>query len=914
MKNNIFKLSKVAVALLPLCYVTHAFAAEDDTKKETTEVAATATAEEKVEVIQVRGFASTLKQSLFSKRTSSQTVETISTDDLGNMPDVTITDALARLPGVAADRDRGNASRISIRGMGPRLNMATLNGREIVSGEPSRDVRYEQFPAELINSVQVYKSPTASNVEGGISGLVNMDFVSPLAQSERKVTLSANGMYYDLADELPDGQTNGSKLSFSIVDNITDNLGYAFGIAYQDQPSVQRGTKSWNYNNGADRGDINDNGIQESAPWGAQSGDKVGTNKRLGSMGILEWQATDKLKLKYDLFYSKFKIEEREDQMYFNDLGNYQSSKNWNYNNSAAQPEIITKADGSEQLVGGGLAYANHEVHNATWFQENELLSTGLNAVWEGDIWRIKADVGFSKAQIDSVWVDIISSYNGPSYDLGWSVADGNSFSAEVHDNSAEGLSAIDISNPDYYTLGAMEWVETAPGVWEEQNIGMIGDNDRDLSDQMVNTRVDFERYVDWGIFQQLSFGIRYSDREKENRVIDWQKAVVADNGLTNYGTSYALGGGYKVPNLYALKDWDKVAHDAFGGLGSADYALQNSADKLASWNLTEKNSAAYVMLNINSEWGDTPYSGNIGVRVVNTRSTSEGYEQLLDGSLGSASIDHEYTEVLPSLNLLFNITDDSQIRFGLARTMSRPPLIEMRTGFSIDTTVTPNTASGGNPELDPYIANQVDLGYEYYFSDSGAMTVSLFYKDMQSHIGIATSTKTLDGVDYEYSGPVNGDGGAIKGFEVLYQQGFDFLPAPFDGLGIYANYSFTDSEVEEFTPQDNPYALAGLSKNVGNVTLWYYKEGFEARVGYDYRSEYTGINSWDPSEISLYDAQATVDASISYQFTDNFKMMLQGQNLTNEVSTSYWDNDKTRVAENAEWGRRYVLGFTLSM
>jgi len=912
MKNNKFKLSKVAIALLPLCYVTHGFAAEDETKKDTTPVAATA--EEKVEVIEVRGFASTLKQSLFSKRTSSQTVETISTDDLGNMPDVTITDALARLPGVAADRDRGNPSRISIRGMGPRLNMATMNGREIVSGEPSRDVRYEQFPAELINAVQVYKSPTASNIEGGISGLVNMDFVSPLAQSERKVTLSANGMYYDLADELPDGQTTGSKLSFSMVDKITDDLGYAFGIAYQDQPSVQRGTKSWNYNNGADRGDINGNGIQESAPWGGQSGTKIGNNKRLGTMGILEWQASDKLKLKYDLFYSKFKIEEHEDQMYFNNLGNYQSGQNWNYNHSAAQPDIITKADGSEQLVGGGLAYASHEVHNATWFQENQLLSTGLNAVWEGDVWRIKADVGFSKAQIDSVWVDIISSYNGPSYDLGWSVADGNGFSAEVLDNPAEGLSAIDIANPDYYTLGAMKWVETTPGVWEEQNIGMIGDNDRDLSDKMVNTRLDFERYVDWGVFDQLSFGVRYSDRDKQNRVVDWQKAVIAGNGLSNYGSSYTLGGDYKVPNLYALKDWDNVASVAFGGRGTADYSLQNNADKLASWGLTEKNSAAYAMLNINSEWGDMPYSGNFGIRVVNTRSTSEGYEQLLDGSLAPASVDHEYTEVLPSLNLLFNVTDDSQIRFGLARTMSRPPLIEMRTGFSIDTTVTPNTASGGNPELDPYIANQVDLGYEYYFSDSGAMTVSFFYKDMQSHIGIATSTKTLEGVDYEYSGPINGDGGAIKGFEVLYQQSFDFLPAPFDGLGVYANYSYTDSAVEEFTPQDNPYTLAGLSKNVGNVTLWYYKEGFEARVGYDYRSEYTGINSWDPSQISLYDAQGTVDASISYQFTDNFKVMLQGQNLTNEASTSYWDNDKTRLAENVEWGRRYVLGFTLAM
>ena len=144
-----------------------------------------------IEKIEVRGFGATLGKSLLQKKVADSVVEIVSTDDLGSLPDVTIADALGRLPGVAAERDRGNASSISIRGMGPRLNMATMQGREIVSAEPSREVRYEQFPAELINSVEVYKSPLASQVEGGISGLVNMNFVSPLAKDKRIINVRA---------------------------------------------------------------------------------------------------------------------------------------------------------------------------------------------------------------------------------------------------------------------------------------------------------------------------------------------------------------------------------------------------------------------------------------------------------------------------------------------------------------------------------------------------------------------------------------------------------------------------------------------------------------------------------------------------------------------------------------------------
>jgi iron complex outermembrane receptor protein len=245
---------------------------------------------------------------------------------------------------------------------------------------------------------------------------------------------------------------------------------------------------------------------------------------------------------------------------------------------------------------------------------------------------------------------------------------------------------------------------------------------------------------------------------------------------------------------------------------------------------------------------------------------------------------------------------------------MARPPLLEMRTGFSIDATALPPKANGGNPTLDPYVANQIDLGYEYFWGDESAATINFFYKDLESHIGLASDKVNFEGTDYAFTGTVNGDGGTIQGFEILYQQSFDMLPAPFDGLGVFANYSYTDSDVMEFKPQGNPYTLGGLSQDVGSLTLWYDKNDFNARVSYNYRSEYTGINSWTPSRVNLNAAESTVDASIGYQVTENLKLTLQGQNLTNEPSVSYWDNDPQKPATNVEWGRRILVGFQYNL
>jgi len=876
-----FKKTAVALAMAQVLFATPLLAQQQNTEQ------AEKKSDPSVEVIEVRGFGASLSKSLMQKKLAESTVEIVTTDDLGQLPDVTITDSLARLPGIAAERDRGNASSISIRGLGARLNAATMNGREIVSAEPSRDVRYEQFPAELINSVEVYKSPLASNLEGGIAGLVNMNFISPLARDKRMITLTGNLMDYPMADDLPGADGSGKKASFSYVDQLSDTFGVVFGLTYQDQPSIQRETASYSYNKtDADMGDVDGDGVKEAAPWGGKAGTKMGNNERVGSLMILEWQPTEALNLKYDLFYSEFDIKEREDQFWFDGWGNWQNSSNWNYNNSATAPTIVTKADGSQQITGGGLIWGAHSANNATWFQKNDLLSTGLKTTFTGDVWTATLDVGYSEAGIESRWVNVTSTYNGPTpLDIGWSNA-GGKLGIWVNE---------DIGNPDYYSLS-----------------GMDVNTDRDLTDEMVSIRTDFERGLDWGVVETVVFGLRYSDRDKDNDVQSWWQPVT-NSGLTNYGFSYNMGGDYIAPALYGMNNWDQLVNDAFGGIDNRSQHEKTDSDRVSSWHVTETNTAAYAMFKMTGELGDLPYTGNFGVRYVRTESTSSGY-QFKDGVYSPISVDHDYDEILPALNMVFTLSDEAQVRFGLSRAMSRPPLVEMRSGFQLDAQSPVKTGSGGNPTLNPFVANQLDLGFEYYWSEKHAFSASTFFKDLTTHIGSATEPMTVDGVVYQFTGPVNGDGGQIKGLELMYQQALDMLPEPFDGLGFYANYSLTDSNVYEFVPADNPMPLGGLSKHVGSLTLWYYKAGYDAKVSYNYRSANTRVGSWTPSEITRAGAEATIDASLSYEVTENFKVMLQGQNLTNEPAFTYFDNDPSRPANYTEWGRRFLVGFQLNM
>ena len=196
--------------------------------------------DDEIEVIEVTGFRRSLIQSINNKRFSDTVSEQLSADDLGALPDVSMADALTRLPGISAVRTGGQAAQINIRGMSGDFVASTLNGREQVSTSGSRSIEFDQYPSELISSAAVYKSPKASLIEGGVAGTVELQTASPLSNDEKhKFNLNARMMYNDRASEVHDAEEFGHRFSLSYQGKyFDDTLGLALGYARLFQPSV----------------------------------------------------------------------------------------------------------------------------------------------------------------------------------------------------------------------------------------------------------------------------------------------------------------------------------------------------------------------------------------------------------------------------------------------------------------------------------------------------------------------------------------------------------------------------------------------------------------------------------------------------------------------------------------------------
>ena len=174
-----------------------------------------ADAKTEIETIEVTGFSRSLIAAINQKRFTDTVSEQLSADDLGALPDVSMADALTRLPGISAVRTGGQAAQINIRGMSGGFVFSTLNGREQVSTSGSRSIEFDQYPSELISSGAVYKTPKASLIEGGVAGTVELTTASPLSNEDNhKFNINARGMFNDRADEVQDAEELGHRLSF----------------------------------------------------------------------------------------------------------------------------------------------------------------------------------------------------------------------------------------------------------------------------------------------------------------------------------------------------------------------------------------------------------------------------------------------------------------------------------------------------------------------------------------------------------------------------------------------------------------------------------------------------------------------------------------------------------------------------
>ncbi|MFB2803178.1 TonB-dependent receptor [Shewanella seohaensis] len=899
-----FKPSLLTLALVAAGASMHSYAADDATAQ------TTAAQDDNIEVIQVTGIRRSLQESQSLKMSSSSIVEAISAEDIGKLPDVSIAESLARLPGVSAQRLDGRANVISIRGMGPDFTTATLNGREQASVNDNRSVEFDQYPSELLNRVVVYKTPDASVMAQAIGGTVDMQTISPLAHGEQTIAVAVRGEMNDLGALNSGSDDKGYRGSISYIDQFADDtLGVAVGYARMVSPNQEERWQAWGYPENA-------NG--DSVLGGAKPFVRSSELERDGVLAVVEYTPNDRFHSTLDLYYSKFVDDQR--------LRGIEIPAAWGTNGGVV---ATTTVDGlvTEGVIKGAEVVVRNDVNK----RDADSLSIGWNNKFSiNDSWNLEADLSLSKANRTDIGME---SYSGTGRGTGVGAVDDLSFAYNgkggyVFDHN------LDYADKNVIKLGdPLGWGSPLGANTQD---GFI--NKPEIEDELKSFRLSAEYILDGGAVRSIEFGVNRTDRDKTKIDKGYYLTLKGYDGSADYTMT--------VPDKYLLDPTslaffgmgDVLSYDSLAFYNDGNYIETDVADvdlsrATNSWAVQEKVTTGYVLANLESEVFGIPFTGNAGLQAVYTDQSSDGTVATVEDGiveLTPRTAGDSYVEWLPSLNLSFEVADSQVVRFAAARTLTRSRMDKMNANLNYSYNQNPNdgvnwTGNAGNPELRPWLARQYDLSYENYFSDQGYFSVAVFYKDLENYVydqKVDFDFSTLfPGVPGNPIGvitqPQNGEGGYVQGIEAAVSLDFGMFADVLSGFGTVLSGSYNDSEVKE-TPSSAPTTLPGLSEKTLNATVYYENSGFEARISSRYRSDFLG----EVTKISLQrenvniKAETVVDAQVSYDFSESgieslygLSVLFQVNNLTNEPFTSYTGSDQRLVRDYQNYGRNFMLG-----
>ena len=872
--------------------------------------------EQFIEEVVVTGFRQSLQNAMELKRDSDLIVEAISAEDLGKLPDNSIAEALTRLTGLAGQRLNGRQQVISIRGLAPDFSTALLNGRQQVSAGDNRGVEFDQYPSELLSEVVVYKTPSASLTGQGLAGTVDMRTISPLEYGRRAVAANIRNEWTEVSSLNPETDDSGLRYSLSYIDQFADgNVGLAVGYAHIGSPSQRELMDVWGWEGGfAPTGGAR-------IPSGGISRAQSGEVQRSGLMAVLEFDGGESMHSTIDLYRSSFEESTltRQFEMPLN--------PNWGLStllDHQASGGVVTNAtfDNVKGVLGNNLDS-----------RDASMLAAGWNLEWDvNDQWAATMDISHSAIERE----EIILSLNSGTGPAGQGDLDTITYSYDGGIPQFSGV--LDYTSTDNIVLTSpMGW-----GGWADGRPiipgGQTGyDNRPSIDDELTQIRLSAERFLD-GAISSIDFGIQFDSRTKSKVNSNQGFLGFTDGSLAlPFRSSGVVSTPYGLPPV--------VTFDPLAAFDSGIYyRVDNYHSGVVSndWTVDEDVTLAWAEFGIDTEWGNVPLTGNFGLQLVQTDQGSAGssardgqYISAASAGLATVTGGDSYTEVLPSINLNFEVADAQFVRFGLARTLARARMDDLRAGRSVSFNValadstnlamSPWGGGGGNPELRPWVADSIDLSWEKYFQDGlGYVALAVFHKDLKTYV--YDQSVLVDFSDFDTGGitpaltngfvtrPANGEGGTLQGFEFSIQANGDIIAPSLAGFGAVLNASFTDSEIERGTG-DPSTPLPGLSDTVINLTLFYEQGGFSARISRNHRSDFLG-------EVAGFGAARTrrditeenlVDAQLSYAFNEGtlagVTLFLQGTNLTDEPFISYLNGDPRQVKDYQLYGATYFFG-----
>ncbi|RSU45374.1 TonB-dependent receptor [Sphingomonas sp. S-NIH.Pt15_0812] len=851
------------------------------------------------------------------KFNSDQFVDSITATDIGKLPDKNVAEALQRVSGVQISRNYGEGSGIAIRGLTQVKTL--LNGRDVFGGSGGRSLSFEDVPSELLGGVDVYKNPSAKEIEGGIGGIVNLRTRMPFDEKGFVLSTTVGANYFDLSE---DARFNGSALvSKTWTDTGIGDFGVLFDVAYyesafrRDQATIDPYVPVSGIPGYA--------GQTLSMPVGAGIQVTEGSRKRRGYYAAAQWEPATNLQFYGTFFQSNYDLYTPNYSSFVTNGTSPDFLNNFQPNTGGFRFE-----DG--RFVSGGFngftpAYSvppyvntalNIQNNTQVAFSRTKTTDYAGGVKWQPtDRLHVNLDLQYERATAE------VSSYTAfAQKDLAGYTIDLSGDLPAISFQSAPGTGSI--SDLSAYRFTA------------------IMDHLEDSVATQKAARLDLEWDFDDSILTSVQGGIRYTDREAINRSTpyNWTGAspTNADGTPLNLANPIALGlvapygalfggdGGAIVgPVPYAsarLFDDAAAAFRTIGGRAITTFTPQDINTQ------REKTYAGYLAAYFKVDAG-LPIDGNVAVRFVKTENEAAGttrlnYRPTLDAAGQQVTLDQpysadqSYTKVLPSINLRAHLTERLQLRIGASKGLSRPEFSQLNPnrqfsvgyvqlldaagnviGYQPNGT---NTGSGGNPSLKPLTVDQADLALEWNVAPTTFLYGTVFYKKLTNFTTSQVFEQQIEvpnqaSQTFRYTAFVNGAKGEVKGFEIGGNTFFDFLPGPLSGFGAQANVTYVDSSAPGATGtllngDQVPTSLQGLSKWSYNLVGLYEKYGVTARAAFNWRSSYL----FDPASngtggVPIYNrAYGQLDASIGYNFTPKVSVTIDAINLTKSRFDSY--------------------------
>jgi TonB-dependent receptor len=891
----------LASAITLTANAAHAQSADSGDQTETTQL----------DTVVVTGIRAGIEGAISTKRDATSIVEAISAEDIGKLPDVSIAESIARLPGLAAQRVAGRAQVISVRGLSPDFSTTLLNGREMVSTGDNRSVEFDQYPSELVNGVTVYKTPDAGLVGQGLSGTIDMRTIRPLSYDGS--ALMVGGRYSrNSLDDAANSSADGHRINATWIGKFADDtFGIALGYSRIRTP-IQENQVGL-YEPWQQIGDDWRPGVA-AGTWysdGIKALRRTGYSERDGLMATLQFRPSNAWTSTLDLFYTQAEQEDTANQFEVH-LGDY--------NGGFGRLQVTDPVVNANGTFTGGTAHNVYPLVRGMYnHREDEIKAFGwLNEFNVGQV-EVAADVGWSKATRDELNLENNTQlYPMPQLD---SVAVAY---------SSSGFSQLSPGR-DYSDPATLYLNNTIYG----SGYGKVPSVEDELKTfRLVGT------IPAGGWFSGVDVGLNYADRQKSktqpegniNLGAQGPTAISQDLQYAPVNLGFA-GVGY-------IPAWNVPAAVArymdFQPVDNLSYLIPKA------WTVDEEITTGFVRADIDTEWGSVPVTGNIGVQVQHVDQSSDANfwdgTQPAGSEISPITLGKTYTDILPSMNLAFSLAHEQMLRVALAKQTARPRVDQMRASleFGVNTATGRPGGSGGNPELEPWRANAFDISYEKYFGTKAYVAAAYFYKDLENYI----YTQTRDDYDFsdllvdyipppgtmppdsigDFTQPMNGEGGSLQGLELTASIPFELFSTALTGFGVVASASFFDSNIQIMDPESatsigtDPISLPGLSDRVYNWTLYYERNGFEARVNQRRRSDFIGeIGNFNGNRTLRYVVGENItDAQISYSFGSGslagMTLLLQGSNLTNEAYQTY-AGSRDRPLEYLEWGRTITLG-----